>query len=140
MSIFGRIRDRIFGQKAQAAEEVKAAGSDAYVESAEAIPVPSSVPSTTHVPEPTPQQSVDVSAILSEKALSNPQRLNWQTSIVDLMKLLDLDSSLENRRELARELNYQGDTNDSAAMNIWLHQQVMQKLQENSGRVPDALR
>jgi hypothetical protein len=140
MSIFGRIRDRIFGQKAQATEEVKAAGSDAYVESAEAISVPSAVPSTTHVPEPTPQQSVDVSAILSEKALSNPQRLNWQTSIVDLMKLLDLDSSLENRRELARELNYQGDTNDSAAMNIWLHQQVMQKLQENSGRVPDALR
>jgi hypothetical protein len=134
------MRDRIFGRKARAAEEATPPGSDAYVEPAETTPVPSAVPSTTHVPEPAPQPSVDVSAILSEKAQSSPQRLNWQTSIVDLMKLLDLDSSLENRQELARELNYQGDSNDSAAMNIWLHQQVMKKLQENSGRVPDALR
>ncbi len=140
MSIFGTIRERIFGREAQAGEATTQPVSDAYVEPAETAPVPSAVPSASPVPEPTSQRSADVSAILSEKALGNPQRLNWQTSIVDLMKLLDLDSSQENRRELARELSYQGDANDSAAMNTWLHQQVMQKLRENSGRVPDALR
>ena len=68
------------------------------------------------------------------------QKLDWRKSIVDLMKLLDLDSSLGARKELAKELNYSGDTNDSAAMNIWLHKQVMIKLAENGGKVPDSLK
>ena len=69
----------------------------------------------------------------------NPQKLNWRTSIVDLMKLVGMDSSLEARKELAKELNYSGDTNDSAAMNIWLHKQVMKKMSENGGKVPQDL-
>jgi Domain of unknown function (DUF3597) len=68
------------------------------------------------------------------------ERLDWRRSIVDLMKLLNLDSSLAARKELAQELNYAGDTNDSASMNIWLHKQVMIKLAENGGKVPDELR
>ena len=88
----------------------------------------------------TPQQSVDVNAVLTQMASANGQSLNWKQSIVDLMKLLGLDSSLEARKELARELNYSGDTNDSASMNIWLHKQVMTKLAENGGQVPPELR
>jgi hypothetical protein len=68
------------------------------------------------------------------------QQLNWRTSIVDLMKLINLDSSLTARKELAQELHYTGDMNDSASMNIWLHKQVMIKLAENGGKVPDDLR
>ncbi len=83
---------------------------------------------------------VDVESILNDMAAKNPQKLNWQISIVDLMKLLNLDSSLAARKELATELLYQGDTNDSASMNIWLHKQVMTKLAENGGKVPDELK
>jgi hypothetical protein len=83
---------------------------------------------------------VDVEKVLNDLASKNPQKLNWRTSIVDLMKLLDMDSSLSARKELARELGYNGDTNDSATMNIWLHKQVMRKLAENGGKVPDDLR
>jgi len=79
---------------------------------------------------------VDVGAVLAAMAAKNPQKLNYQTSIVDLMKLLDLDSSLTARKDLAKELGYSGDMNDSAAMNIWLHKQVMIKLEQNGGKVP----
>jgi hypothetical protein len=87
-----------------------------------------------------PAQSVDVETVLTDFASQNPQQLNWRTSIVDLMKLLNLDSSLNARKELAQELHYSDDINDSAAMNIWLHKQVMQKLAENGGKVPDDLK
>ncbi len=83
--------------------------------------------------------TVDVEAILTKLAASNKEKLDWQKSIVDLMKLLNLDSSLTARKELADELHFTGDKNDSATMNIWLHKQVMQKLAENGGKVPDSL-
>jgi hypothetical protein len=83
---------------------------------------------------------VDVEAVLVKLASQNKEKLDWQKSIVDLMKLLDLDSSLSARKELAKELNYTGDMNDSAKMNIWLHKQVMIKLAENGGKVPDSLK
>lgn len=83
---------------------------------------------------------VDVTALLDDMASKNSQKLNWKTSIVDLMKLLDLDSSLGERKELAQELGYTGDMNDSATMNIWLHKQVMNKLAANGGKVPADLR
>ena len=89
---------------------------------------------------PLPAGGVDVAAILNDLAANNKQKLNWKTSIVDLMKLLDLDSGLSDRKELAQELNYSGDMNDSASMNIWLHRQVMNKLAENGGKVPDDLK
>ena len=79
---------------------------------------------------------VDVNAVLASKAANTPEKLNWQTSIVDLLKLLGLDSSLDSRKQLAKELGYSGDTNDSATMNVWLHQEVMQKLAANGGNVP----
>ena len=80
--------------------------------------------------------SVDVDAVLSGMASQKGEKLNWQTSIVDLLKLLGLDSSLASRKQLAQELDYAGDMNDSAAMNLWLQKQVMQKLAANGGRVP----
>lgn len=88
-------------------------------------------------PAETPSfQPVDVEALLEAKAARADQKLNWRTSIVDLMKLLDIDSSLENRKALARELGFTGDTGDSATMNIWLHKQVMQRIAANGGKVP----
>jgi len=86
-----------------------------------------------------PPHVVDVEAVLEQLNEKGGQRLNWRTSIVDLMKLVGLDSSLANRKELATELGYTGDKNDSAAMNIWLHKAVMKKLSENGGKVPASL-
>jgi hypothetical protein len=83
---------------------------------------------------------VDVDKVVSGLASQKKEKLDWKKSIVDLMKVLDLDSSLKNRQELAKELGYTGDMNDSAKMNIWLHKQVMTKLAENGGKVPDSLK
>jgi len=83
---------------------------------------------------------VDVAAVLDGLAKQNKQKLHWRTSIVDLMKLLDLDSSLAARKELAKELGYTGDSNDSASMNIWLHKQVMTKLAANGGKLPPEIK
>jgi hypothetical protein len=131
MSIFGSIMTKIFGSHAAAAAPVSGA----------AAPTPGTAPTqSTAAGGSTAAQSVDVEAILTDLAATNSQQLNWRTSIVDLMKLLNLDSSLHARQELARELRYSGDTNDSAAMNIWLHKQVMHKLEENGGKVPDDLK
>ena len=82
---------------------------------------------------------VDVDAVLTQMAAKNPERLDWKKSIVDLMKLVGMDSSLQARKELATELGYTGDKNDSATMNIWLHKQVLMKLAENGGKVPQNL-
>ena len=81
-------------------------------------------------------QSVDVDAVLTQMASKNSEKLDWKKSIVDLMKLVGMDSSLQSRKELATELGYTGDKNDSAAMNVWLHKQVLRKLSENGGKVP----
>lgn len=83
---------------------------------------------------------VDVQAVLNELAQKHEEKLNWRTSIVDLMKLVGMDSSLAARKALAQELNYTGDTGDSASMNIWLHKQVMKKIGENGGKLPDDLK
>lgn len=90
--------------------------------------------------QPQAMAQVDVEEMLNDKAAKAGEKLNWKTSIVDLLKLLDLDSSLASRKELARELQYTGDTNDSASMNIWLHRQVMNKLAANGGKVPADLK
>ena len=86
------------------------------------------------------QQMIDVEKVLNERAAKNTQKLDWRHSIVDLMKLLDLDSSQTARKQLATELKYDGDMNESAKMNIWLHKHVMRKLAENGGKVPDDLK
>lgn len=82
---------------------------------------------------------IDIGAVLMEMQGRNPQHLNWKTSIVDLMKLVGIDSSLQNRIRLANELRYTGDTNDSAAMNVWLHRQVVQRMKDNGGTLPAGL-
>ena len=134
MSIFSRIKDAIFGSNAKAAPAPSAPPKP----TATAAPKPAPAPaSTTAAPAAAP---VDVEAVLQSMAANQKQQLNWRTSIVDLMKLVGLDSSLENRKELARELGYKGDTNDSAAMNIWLHKQVMNQLAAHGGKVPAELK
>ena len=92
------------------------------------------------VPSPTPMAEVDVEKMLNDMAANSAEKLNWKTSIVDLMKLLGIDSSLASRKALAQELKYTGDMNDSAAMNIWLHRQVMNKVAANGGKVPASLK
>lgn len=89
---------------------------------------------------PAAMPQVDVEEILTKMQQQSGQQLNWRSSIVDLLKLLGLDSSLQARKELAAELNYTGDTSDSASMNIWLHRQVMNKLAANGGKVPADLK
>lgn len=89
--------------------------------------------------QPAPMSETDVVAKLEKLAADNPQKLNWRTSIVDLMKLLDMESSLAERRELATELGYKEDMGDSAKMNVWLHRQVLRRIAENGGNVPKEL-
>jgi len=122
MSIFSKIMGAIFGtSSAQAAEPAGgAASADA---------------GTT-----APAQTVDVASILDAAVKAKGEKLEWRTSIVDLMKALNIDSSLAARKELAKELNFTGDTNDSASMNIWLHKQMMAKLAANGGKLPDDIK
>jgi hypothetical protein len=87
-----------------------------------------------------PAQSVDVAPILDKAVAAKGEKLAWRTSIVDLMKALDIDSSFTARKELATELGYTGDSNDSATMNIWLHKQVMAKLAANGGKLPPEIK
>jgi hypothetical protein len=138
MSIFGSIMSKIFGHPAAAAASGTSAS--ATPESSAATPEPGAPPSYTPAGAVGSQAPVDVEAVLTAIAAQKPGPSNWRQSIVDLMKLLDLDSSLGARKQLATELNYPGDQNDSASMNIWLHKQVMQKLAENGGKVPDSLK
>ena len=129
MSIFGDILSKIFPSShpavAQAQAGTLAAGT---------APAPTAAPATTASAATAPP--VDVEKILTDKAAQAGQPLNWQTSIVDLLKLLGMDSSLQARKTLAGELHYSGDTNDSAAMNVWLIKQVMSQLAVNGGKVP----
>ncbi len=101
---------------------------------------PSAVPgSAVPVAGEASRPPVDIEAVLAEMQSKNPQQLNWKTSIVDLMKLVGMDSSLASRKQLAQELHFTGDTNDSASMNVWLHRQVMQKIADNGGKLPPGL-
>jgi hypothetical protein len=108
-------------------------------EAAPAAPTAGAAPVTPQTSTPTPTAAiseVDVASKLEALASQQGGQLNWRTSIVDLLKLLNIDSSLAARKELAAELHYTGSTDDSAAMNIWLHSAVMKKLAENGGKVP----
>ena len=142
MSVFGNIMSKVFGHAG--ASEASASG--ATIVGASAPPVQASTTSTPGAgatgtaPVQSGAQNVDVAAVLDGLASKRKERLDWKHSIVDMLKLLDMDSSLSARKELANELHYSGDTNDSATMNVWLHKQVMQKLADNGGKVPEALR
>jgi hypothetical protein len=135
MSIFGKIMSAIFGTKADAAAPgtTTAAGGSA--------PASGSAPADNESRAPAaPPQSVDVAPILDKAVAAKGEKLEWRTSIVDLMKALDIDSSFSARKELAKELGYTGDSNDSASMNIWLHKQVMAKLAANGGKLPPEIK
>jgi hypothetical protein len=133
MSIFGKIMSAIFGSKADAAPASGGAGGQATAPGSSPTAAPASVPAS-------PAQSVDVAAIVDKAVAAKKEKLEWRTSIVDLMKALDIDSSLAARKELAKELGYTGDTNDSASMNVWLHKQVMAKLAANGGKLPPEIK
>ena len=142
MSIFSKIKDSIFGHKAKAqtpAQRPAPVQAPAQVQQAPraAAPQPQAAQPQAAAPQ---QQQVDVAQVLGEIAegKGNP-KLNYKSSIVDLMKLLDLDPSLANRKELATELGYTGATDGSAEMNIWLHKAVMKQLAANGGHVPAEL-
>ena len=128
MSIFGKIMSAVFGTKAEAAP----AGGGAATSSGSAAGSSSA--------SAAPAQTVDVAPILDKAVAAKKEKLEWRTSIVDLMKALDIDSSLGARKELAKELGYSGDTSDSASMNIWLHKQVMTKFAANGGKLPPEIK
>ena len=138
MSIFGKIMSAIFGSSASATPAGGAATSTAAAGGSSSASASSSSPSAA--PGAAPAQTVDVAPILDKAVAAKGEKLEWRTSIVDLMKALDIDSSLTARKELAHELGYTGDTNDSASMNIWLHKQVMTKLAANGGKLPPEIK
>ena len=148
MSIFSTILNKIFPHdhpaNATAGSTAAPTAPASPAPGSAAIPAgPTSAPSTgaqaSH-PAATPMPVVDVEAVLTQMQAGSAQQLNWRTSIVDLLKLLGLDSSLDARKELASELHYTGNAEDSAAMNVWLHREVMQKLAENGGKVPEDIK
>jgi hypothetical protein len=132
MSIFSKIFDKIFHRK-DAADAPAGAATTAATDGVAAGKAATTA-SATATMEP-----VDVEAVLTAMAAKNPQKLSWRTSIVDLMKLVGMESTLAERKELATELGYTGAKDGSAEMNIWLHKQVMKKLAENGGKVPAEL-
>ena len=132
MSILGSLMGKILGH-----------GGDAKASTARPAAPAATAPATAAAPTPAPAPAaaaappvVDVETVLETMAAGTNQKLDWRNSIVDLMKLVGIDSSLANRRALAQELGYTGDMNDSATMNVWLHKQVLRKLSENGGHVP----
>jgi len=127
MGIFSSIVNAIFGSKAAAAPAGTSAASGS-----------SASPATTTAPKPISREEVE--AIVAKIEADRGVKYNWRQSIVDLMKLLDLDSSLAARKELAQELGYKGALDGSAEMNVWLHKQVMAKVAEGGGKVPDSLK
>jgi hypothetical protein len=136
MSIFGKIKDAIFGRKTADAGTRPQAPS----QGGQAGGTTTGTVATAPAPTTQPTAQVDVEQVLKDIAASkgNPD-LNYKTSIVDLLKLLGIDSSLENRKELATELGYAGALDGSAEMNIWLHKAVMRELAKNGGKVPASM-
>jgi hypothetical protein len=137
MSLFGKILEKLGIGSAQAAPPPQAKPASAPQGAAQAQAAPSAAPKPA---APTPIAVVDVVAKLEKAAAANPEKLNWKVSIVDLLKLLGLDSSLGARKELATELGCPTDKmGDSAAMNMWLHKTVLKKIADNGGNVPKEL-
>ncbi len=139
MSIFGKIMGAVFGSHASAATPVAPAGGSSSAGSASAGTA-SAAPAAAPAAPIAPPQSVDVAAILDKAVAAHHEKLEWRTSIVDMMKALDIDSSLAARKELAKELGYTGDTNDSASMNVWLHKQMMAQLAAHGGKLPPEIK
>jgi 3-oxoacyl-ACP reductase-like protein len=143
MGLLSNLMSKIFSHApatASAATSAPAAASappPAPAAATQSAPGPAAAPAPA-APKPAPPV-VDIAAVMNGLAAKNPEKLDWKRSIVDLMKLVGMDSSFGARKELAKELNYSGDMNDSASMNVWLHKEVLKKLSENGGKVPPEL-
>jgi Rieske Fe-S protein len=147
MSVFGTMMSKILGHSARASE---AKVNEARASAPAAAPTPSAAPAATSAsapastatatPAPAPMSMATIEAALTDMAAGSKQKLDWRNSIVDLMKLVGIDSDITNRRALANELGYTGDLNDSATMNVWLHKEVMQRMAESGGQVPANLK
>ena len=137
MGLLSNLMSKIFSHAATA---TPVSGSPSAAQPGAATPTAPAVQSAPAATAPAaPLQTVDIAAILNGLAAKNPEKLDWKRSIVDLMKLVGMDSSFAARKQLATELHYTGDPNDSASMNIWLHKEVLVKLSENGGKVPQEL-
>ena len=134
MGLFNNLMSKIFGHASSVATTAPGTQTQSAATPGQQTQAPAA-PATAAAPPPT----VDVNAVLNDLAKKNPEKLDWKRSIVDLMKLVGMDSSFAARKQLAAELHYTGDPNDSASMNIWLHKEVMKKLAENGGKVPQEL-
>ena len=146
MGMFSNLMAKIFGHaSAPAATPTPSTTIESATAPSPTTPAASAVSPATAAPAATPDadtapaQTVDVPAILDDLAAKNPEKLDWKKSIVDLLKLVDMDSSLSARKQLATELHYSGDENDSASMNVWLHKQVLRELSEHGGKIPHEL-
>lgn len=133
MGLFNTLVTNIVGQTTEVVKAAAATASTTPPPPAAMPPEGAAIPVSTPPPEP-----VDVAAVLDAMAKKNPEKLDWKKSIVDLMKLVGMDSSLSARKQLAKELDYSGDMKDSAKMNVWLHKEVMRQLSANGGKVPDS--
>lgn len=137
MGFFSTILDKLGLSKAEAATPAATAPAPTAAPAPASAAAPASAPAA---PVVNPIAMVDVVALMEAKAKANPQKLNWRTSIVDLLKLLDMDSSLQARKELAKELYCPDELmNDSAKMNVWLHKNVLAHIAANGGNVPKEL-
>ena len=134
MGLFNNLMSKIFGHATSDTATAPGAQTQSATAPEQQAQAPAA-PAAAVAPPPV----VDVTAILNDLAKKNPEKLDWKRSIVDLMKLVGMDSSFAARKQLAEELHYTGDPNDSASMNIWLHKEVLRKLAENGGKVPQEL-
>ena len=139
MGLFNNLMSKIFHPGGSSASSSASSAPAAGAPASSSAPAAGGTQSATATAAPSPAQPVDVAANLNAMAAKNTEKLDWKRSIVDLMKLVGMDSSLSARKELAKELNYTGDMSDSASMNIWLHKEVLKKLAENGGKVPPEL-
>jgi hypothetical protein len=139
MGLFNSLMSKIFGHATPAASTGAAPAAAPQPGTAATGTAPGASTATAVAAAPPPPPVVDVAAVLNDLAAKNPEKLDWKNSIVDLMKLVGMDSSFGARKELAKDLHYTGDMNDSAAMNVWLHKEVLRKLSENGGKVPAEL-
>ena len=143
MGLLSNLMSKIFSHAPAVATATTTAPAGAGAPMAATQPAPGTPPAMAAAPAPSAPMPaapiVDIAAVMSGLAAKNPEKLDWKRSIVDLMKLVGMDSSLSARKELATELHYTGDMNDSASMNVWLHKEVLRKLSENGGKVPAEL-
>jgi Domain of unknown function (DUF3597) len=138
MGLFNNLMSKIFSHPTATGRSASQTAAAAPIAGGAQQPQGGTTPASSSAAAPS-RPTVDVAAVLNDIAKKNPEKLDWRGSIVDLMKLVGMDSGLAARKKLATELHYAGDLKDSASMNVWLHKEVLKKLAENGGKVPQEL-